>query len=321
MISLSEVVQKQKNDDNLYKVTVLVTCYNQSGYIERSLDSILSQKTSFPFRIVVSDDGSTDGSQAILQKYRNKYPVQIEVLFHEYNQGVNANRNDAILKCDTPYVAFLDGDDYWCDDEQLERKYSFLEQNPEFIGYFTGGAYGDEPGKNDYERRNISDAFSRENALKNEYPGMYGGFFLRNIYKYMSKEDLQYYMDCPIDESSKLPIIAGMIGDIYRQNETTWVYRPPQKTNLSVREKEQFGCKEYFLSRMSMQEMIRKFWNMDMKIDYQLEELVYNAFVTMIKKPSGRNIEQYTYIRNYGYFTKKRIRRIIGDRIRAKVRK
>ena len=137
MISLDDMVKAQQKDTNPYKVSVVITCYNQELYIAKALDSVLAQKTSFPYRIIVSDDASKDRSQEILKQYEENYPGKMKVLYHENNQGTHQNRNEALRIFDTPYVAFLDGADYWCDDQQLERKYKFLEQNVNYIGYFT----------------------------------------------------------------------------------------------------------------------------------------------------------------------------------------
>ena len=69
MISLDEILVKQKADTSKYKVAVCVTSYNQQDVIEDALNGILKQKTTFPFLIVVGDDYSTDGTTEIIQKY------------------------------------------------------------------------------------------------------------------------------------------------------------------------------------------------------------------------------------------------------------
>ncbi|HXN48160.1 MAG TPA: glycosyltransferase, partial [Bryobacteraceae bacterium] len=52
-----------------WKVSVLVTCFNHERYIRAALESVIEQKTSFPFEIVVCDDGSSDGTRAILLEF------------------------------------------------------------------------------------------------------------------------------------------------------------------------------------------------------------------------------------------------------------
>ena len=59
-------------------VTVLMTTYNGEKYLREQLDSILNQ-ADCPLRLVVSDDGSTDGTMAILKEYAGRYPEQVEI--------------------------------------------------------------------------------------------------------------------------------------------------------------------------------------------------------------------------------------------------
>ena len=54
MISLEDIVKAQRRDTTPFKVAVVITCYNQELYIAKALDSVLSQKTSFPYKIMIS---------------------------------------------------------------------------------------------------------------------------------------------------------------------------------------------------------------------------------------------------------------------------
>ena len=55
--------------ENQIKLTVLLICYNHEKYIEQAINSVLNQKTSFRFKIVIHDDASTDKSKEIIKKY------------------------------------------------------------------------------------------------------------------------------------------------------------------------------------------------------------------------------------------------------------
>lgn len=317
MITLPEIVKAQERDHNPYRVAVIITCYNQEKYIEKALDSVLSQKTSFSYKIIVADDLSQDGSRDILKRYEAEYPDKMQVLYQEKNLGVTPNRNAILRICDTPYVAFLDGDDYWCDDEQLERKYLFLKNHPEYMGYFSAGGQENDLLINDFAARKIKGDFTRQMALRNAYPGMSGGFFIRNMYKYMDQKDLDSYMGYDLDETSKMPIFAALIGDIYRGDaKTAWVYRQVEGS-LSCRESIYHGCDGYFASRMSMMKMVKEFFGTDMQMEGQLEELVYDAFVDYVKK---RNKQQYQNIRKLGYYTNGQIRKIVVRRLWSKLK-
>ena len=58
------------------KVSVLVTFYNQEDYVDEALQSVFDQKCDFDFEVLIGDDGSTDGTMAKLQEWKQKYPEQ-----------------------------------------------------------------------------------------------------------------------------------------------------------------------------------------------------------------------------------------------------
>jgi glycosyltransferase involved in cell wall biosynthesis len=116
-------------------VDVNIAVYNHAPYLRQTLDSVVSQQTTFPYRILVGDDCSTDGSTEILKEYESKYPDRIKVIYQPKNLGLNAEERNGIilLKNSTAkYIALLDGDDYWSDPHKLQRQVDFLEANPDF---------------------------------------------------------------------------------------------------------------------------------------------------------------------------------------------
>ena len=124
----------------MIKVSVCVPTFNHKHYISRMLDGALEQKTTFPFEIVIGDDGSTDGSQEIIRSYQEQYPDIITAFLHTENQGPFeprefAGRNNVLqlLKaCQGQYVAMCEGDDYWTDPYKLQKQVDFMESNPDF---------------------------------------------------------------------------------------------------------------------------------------------------------------------------------------------
>ena len=75
-------------------VSICTTTYQHSRYIRQTLDSFLSQKTDFPFEILVHDDCSSDGTAEILQEYARRYPGIVLPLFeteNQYSKGVPIN--------------------------------------------------------------------------------------------------------------------------------------------------------------------------------------------------------------------------------------
>lgn len=69
------------------KVSVCVVTYNQEKYIHECLQSLVDQETDFEFEVIVGDDGSTDGTRAVVVDFARKYPKIVKPLLHEKNNG------------------------------------------------------------------------------------------------------------------------------------------------------------------------------------------------------------------------------------------
>ncbi len=91
------------------KISVLIPVYNTEKYLEDCLKSVLNQ-TYQDFEIILVDDGSTDNSGAICDKFQNDYPQKIRVI-HKENQGQLASRCNAVKVASGEYVIFVDADD------------------------------------------------------------------------------------------------------------------------------------------------------------------------------------------------------------------
>jgi glycosyltransferase involved in cell wall biosynthesis len=114
-------------------LTVVLLTYNHEKTISRAFDSILEQKTNFDFDVFVLEDCSTDRTADICREYKKKYPDKIRLFLNEKNLGVTANFKQGLLNVKSRYFAFLEGDDYWCDKNKLQKQIDLLEQNPDCI--------------------------------------------------------------------------------------------------------------------------------------------------------------------------------------------
>ncbi len=90
------------------KISIIIPVYNTEKYLSRCLDSLLNQ-TFQDWCAICIDDGSTDNSAKILDKYTkndNRF-----IVIHKKNAGVSSARNDGVTKANSEYVMFLDSDD------------------------------------------------------------------------------------------------------------------------------------------------------------------------------------------------------------------
>lgn len=113
-------------------VSVLMLTYNQEQFIEQALESALSQKTNFPYEIVIGDDYSTDNTRTILKKYQKKFPNTIKLLFNKRNLKPTKNLMSVYKHCKGKYVALLEGDDYWTNPRKLQKQVDLLESHPRY---------------------------------------------------------------------------------------------------------------------------------------------------------------------------------------------
>src|SRR5436190_20736806 len=116
---------------NEMEVSVLLTTYNHEKYIAQALDSVLMQETDFDCEVVVLEDCSADATQDILRTYQRKYPDKIRLRLAERNQHSNKAFAEEFQASPSPYIAMLDGDDYWTSPRKLQTQVEFLRGHPE----------------------------------------------------------------------------------------------------------------------------------------------------------------------------------------------
>jgi len=112
------------------KLSICCITYNHENFIAQAIDSFLSQKTSFPFEIVISDDKSTDNTLHIIQSYVTKHPDKIRLIPRKQNIGMNKNFFSTLSACRGEYIAICEGDDYWTDVNKLQKQVEVFDANP-----------------------------------------------------------------------------------------------------------------------------------------------------------------------------------------------
>jgi len=116
------------------KITIILPIYNVEPYLRQCLDSVVNQ-TMQDIQIICVNDGSTDGSPAILQEYADK-DSRIEIV-HQENQGGGSARNAAYPYIKGEYTYFADPDD-WLDLTLCEKMFAAAENNEADLVFFSG---------------------------------------------------------------------------------------------------------------------------------------------------------------------------------------
>ena len=107
------------------KINILMATYNGRRYLRDQIDSILNQTYS-DFRLLISDDASTDSTVKILEEYEKK-DSRVEIYCHEKNLGVVSNFEFLINKVRSEYFMFADQDDIW-EPDKIEKSLKKLKE-------------------------------------------------------------------------------------------------------------------------------------------------------------------------------------------------
>lgn len=118
---------------NEIKVSVFVTVYNHEQYIEQCLESILKQKCSYSYEIIIHDDCSKDASIEKIKNIIDNYPNIKITLLEEKNNLLLISPYEVFYKmlsiAQGKYIAFCEGDDYWDDSSKMQLQYDRMEKN------------------------------------------------------------------------------------------------------------------------------------------------------------------------------------------------
>jgi len=94
-------------------IDILLTTYNGQAYLKEQIDSILAQSNQ-DWRLTIRDDGSSDNSVSIVEKYAAEYPDKIKLIIDsDGNLGANLNFGRLLEQANAGYIMFSDQDDVW----------------------------------------------------------------------------------------------------------------------------------------------------------------------------------------------------------------
>lgn len=232
---------------NNIMVTVCVVTYNQEKWIRQTLDSILAQKTEYPFEVIVGEDHGTDGTRAICQEYIRKFEIgdlklenkglqRITLLPEAENMGVTANWIQCIQAGTGKYLMVCAGDDYWHNPNKLQMQVDFMEAHPECVMCHT-----------DYDVLNIGTGeithyFNRVNDIhplegRIQMAILHGTANIDTVTACIRRETFEQYV--PADEFAhrRFPredwptqLVIAAHGDILYIPESTVTYRVGQES-------------------------------------------------------------------------------------------
>ena len=222
-------------------VTVYCLTYNHKEYIEKTLEGFVNQNVSFPYKVIVHDDASTDGTQEIILQYAKKYPKIIFPILQNENQyykimGIYVNFIRPLIE--TKYTAICEGDDYWIDPMKIQIQVDYMDNHPDC----------------GMTRTDVNVLYDKNGILKHnvfengDFPNCKNTFIDYILYGYWSatctwmiRRNLDIYYPLPPDcFNGDLAIMIKVIkvSDVKYISQSTAVYRVLEESASHINNKE-----------------------------------------------------------------------------------
>lgn len=287
-------------------VSIGVMAYNQEQYVRQTMDCLLAQQCSYPFEIVIGDDGSVDNTRAILEEYQQKHPDIIRMLPKAPNKGILKNYTDIIRASTGKYIAFCHCDDLWHDPLKLQKQVTFLEGNPDYgMVHTNADVYLENSDKtirnfNDLHQPNIPSGDVFEAFLTNK-------FFIFTVTGVFSKAAIEKYVD--LDEFIRvdfmyedLPTWLALSYNtkVKYMNESTSTYRvitnshshPKEANKKFVLLRAHYKMKKHFIAKYNV--------NASLERDFDISHHVKKFNLAYKLNNFSEAKESYDYLKSQG---------------------
>ncbi len=325
-------------------VLVSINClvYNHESYIRQCLDGFVMQKTNFKFEVLVHDDASTDKSAEIIKEYENKYPDIIKPIYqskNQYSQNVRVSYVYQYPRATGKYIAICEGDDYWCDENKLQKQFDFLEKHPDYYVCCHYNNVIDDDGNIVITPENV---IERDITISDLSP--YLGFphttsyFFRNPWLDKSDENKELLKPFEVVSYDKTFAIYFLKkGKVRLLGEIMSAYRYIQHkgTSFQARMFSQNLTKTIIEAELAHYNQL-KAYGMDIDIKaHWFRNVTDYSFRKLIKKPTRENIDLYkegwekcpynktqyiVYLFKYNVLIPKKVKRVI-KRILNKIKR
>ena len=113
-------------------VSVRVLTFNQEQWIRQTLDSILAQRISYTFEVVIGEDCGSDGTRKICEEYAAKYE-NVFLVPQVKNLGLIGNWANVNHHVSGKYIMGCAGDDYWHNPDKMQMQVDYMEAHPECV--------------------------------------------------------------------------------------------------------------------------------------------------------------------------------------------
>lgn len=216
---------KHVDEQDMPLVSVVVPVFNQELYLPKCLDSILAQSLR-RIEIILIDDGSTDGSLAVMRSYGSK-DSRIKIIVQD-NKGVGVARNVGVACSEGEYVAFVDPDDWYPGTDVLKRLYEGAKKNDALACGGSLCVVDPQTGEitTSFDDLHDGQTFGSEELVKYEDYQFDFGFY-RFIYStaFLKENRIKFPAYCRFQDPPFMVCALASMGSFYSIPDVVYAYR------------------------------------------------------------------------------------------------
>lgn len=254
------------------KVSVLMMSYNHADNLARAIDSVLCQKVNFDYEIIVHDDSSTDRSQAVLEQFSEQYPGKFKLILRKtniYREGGFAPIFRSMVEgASGKYLATIECDDVWTDDNKLQKQVDLLEAHPE--ASLCAGGYVECFVTRDGKPRTVS---RRRIIYRENGKLLTDGYGQEKYYFFTEKEWSRRWLTKTLTMVFRVEALGRLLDDLPKYNcyrdihlcyyllqEGCGIYLPQVLGTYQIYENGVFGARTRQVQRHQHEKCYRELW-------------------------------------------------------------
>ena len=296
------------------RFSIIVPAYNVQDYIVSCIDSILKQSFK-DYEIILVNDGSTDATFEHCEELSKKNGCI--KLVNKENGGLSSARNEGIRKAEGDYLLFLDGDDFWRDDDFLENLNFIIETNSPDTIIFPYSYYYAKDKIKEYQF-NLSEISSRSNNFSDNlyslidngiwYPSACNKCIRRDI---VAINNISFPLNMTSEDVRWCFEISQHIASYYIYNQGVYMYRQNREGSISYKLKIK-NLEDLFLNIENVLSGSKKMREADyLYLSHYYLEVIPYVMPFFKNSDVKRKLSKYKWLSNYSKNTKNLKKRII----------
>lgn len=248
------------------KLSIMVICYNQVKYIVQAIDSILSQKVNFNYEIIIGDDGSDDGSYELVKE---RYSGYDNISFFQIARKADSEKNGSIRASRLrikllehvrgEYFAYLDGDDFYCDNMKFQRQVDVLDDshNRNCVCCASNSYFY----YHENDKKEITPRCIKSGKIPTKDYWRFWWFHASNcVFRSSIIEKLPHKVLDKVFHDNIITFWALQYGDLFYLNDVTMCYRQVKESNIWTGSGELVRHIRQVISADICDQMNRKMW-------------------------------------------------------------